>query len=77
MASDHFTGDDYGRENYTLNFDRGDTTHSFNVPITDDALAEPEERFTLRLEEPQTRSFICVARGSPESTQVVIQDNDC
>ena len=60
-----------------MKFNQDDSTHSFNVFIIDDALAEPEEIFTLRLEDPQTRSFVCVAKGSPESAQVVIQDNDC
>ena len=60
-----------------MKFNQDDSTHSISVFIIDDALAEPDEMFTLHLEDPQTKHFVCVARGSPESVQVVIHDNDC
>ena len=60
-----------------MKFTQDDTTHSINVFIIDDTFAEPDELFTLHLEDPQTRSFVCVARVSPEFVQVVIHDNDC
>ena len=52
---------------------------SFNIIITDDNILELDEDFMLLNISTviPSSSTISVMRGSPESTAVVIEDNDC
>ena len=45
-------GSDYTTTTGTLSFAPGDTVQTITVPITDDAVREPAETFTLRLDSP-------------------------
>ncbi|MDE0158600.1 MAG: hypothetical protein OXN24_00805, partial [Candidatus Dadabacteria bacterium] len=50
----------------------GQITHSFLVPLTDDAIDEPDETFTIALGDAPAGA----TKGTPDSTVVTIRDND-
>ncbi|MDE0679498.1 MAG: hypothetical protein OXI11_04675, partial [Gammaproteobacteria bacterium] len=65
------SGADYTAASGTLTFTAGQEEKAILVSITDDAIDEPGETFTVRLSSPSN-----AALGSPSSSVVTIQDND-
>jgi Calx-beta domain/Metallo-peptidase family M12B Reprolysin-like len=65
-------GSDYGATSGTLQFNPGETTKSFTVPILNDAVAEPAETFTVTLSSPSGGA----QAGTTMSTTVTVVDND-
>jgi Calx-beta domain-containing protein len=65
-------GQDYVATSGTLVFNDGETTKSFDVPILDDAITEPDETFLVRL-----RNGTNVDSIGPVNEQVItLQDHD-
>ena len=50
----------------------GQVSHSFQVPLTDDAIDEPDETFTIALGDAPAGA----TKGTPDSTVVTLRDND-
>jgi len=65
------SGQDFSPQSGTLNFAAGQTTQSISVPITDDAIPESSEAFSVRLSGPSAGAVIGNAR-----TDITINDND-
>jgi len=66
-------GSDYTAKTGTLSWAAGDTANkTFRVSITDDAVKDANETFTVRLSAPTGGAVL----GTPESATVVILDND-
>lgn len=63
-------GQDYTATSGTLTFANGETSKTIQVPITDDALTEPDETFTLALKNPSTLD----ALSAPAAVVITIQD---
>jgi hypothetical protein len=80
VSVQYFTADgtaqfpgDYIQTNNTLNWaDNDDDNKTFTVPIVNDAVAESNESFTVRLESPTGGATI----GAPATITVTIEDND-
>jgi phosphopantetheinyl transferase (holo-ACP synthase) len=64
-------GDDYTPSSGILTFAPGQTSRSFQVPITDDALDEPDEALGLTLSDP-----VGATLGTPSVAILTITDND-
>ncbi len=67
-------GQDYTTTAGTLTFVSGQTEASFNVPLTNDMLAESPESFRVTLSDPQPLGFSGL--GLDYQAQVVIKDNE-
>ena len=65
---------DYTSGPYTVTFPAGQTTATFNVPITDDTILEGDENFMLTIDETSLPDD--VTRGTPGEATVTIVDND-
>jgi hypothetical protein len=65
-------GEDYTAVSGTLSFAPGETTRTFNVPITNDTLEEEAETFNLTLSNPTGG----VSLGPQSAATVNISDND-
>ena len=63
-------GQDYSSTSGTLTFSSGETSKSFQIPIADDAVTEPDETFTVELRNPPSLE----ALGAPSNLVVTIQD---
>jgi photosystem II stability/assembly factor-like uncharacterized protein len=63
-------GQDYTSTSGTLNFSGGETSKSFQIPITDDATTEPDETFTVALRNASSVETL----GAPSLMVVTIQD---
>src|SRR5205814_1268605 len=63
---------DYTATNGTLQFERGELTKVFQVPIRDDTLLEGDETFTVALS-----NAVGAAIGAQSRATVVIKDDDC
>ena len=63
---------DYTSGPYTVTFPAGQTTATFNVPITDDMILEGNENFILTINQTLPTN---VTRGTPNEATVVIYDN--
>lgn len=63
-------GQDYLSTSGTLTFGGGETTKSFQIPIADDAVTEPDETFTIELRNPPSVETL----GAPSILVVTIQD---
>jgi hypothetical protein len=64
-------GSDYTASSGRLTFNPGDTSQSFNVPITDDSLDEADESVLLALSNPVMASL-----GSTRNASLTILDDD-
>ena len=64
---------DYTSGPYTVTFAAGQTTATFNVPITDDMILEGNENFMLTINQTLPDG---VTRGTPSEATVTIVDND-
>lgn len=64
-------GQDYTTTSGTLTFNGGETSKSFQIPITDDAVTEPDETFTVALRNASNLE----ALGTPNTLVVTIQDH--
>ena len=65
---------DYTSGPYTVTFAAGQTTATFNVPITDDMILEGDEDFMLTIDSSSLPDG--VTRGTPPEATVTIVDND-
>ena len=65
---------DYTSGPYTVTIPAGQTTATFNVPITDDTILEGDENFMLTID--GTSLPDGVAPGNPDEATVTIVDND-
>ena len=65
---------DYTSGPYTVTFPAGQTTATFNVPITDDTILEGDENFMLIIDETSLPDD--VTRGNPDEATVTIVDDD-
>lgn len=65
-------GFDFTATSNTLTFNDGETSKTFDVPITDDTIYEGSETFNILLTNPQNYVEI----GTPSSAVVTINDND-
>src|SRR5215213_3864211 len=63
-------GQDYTATSGALTFNNGETSRSFQVPITDDAVTEPNETFTVTLNASGLELL-----GAPTTLLVTIQDH--
>lgn len=63
-------GQDYTATSGTMTFANGEMSKTIQVPITEDAVTEPDETFTLALKNPSTLD----ALSSPVSVVITIQD---
>lgn len=63
-------GQDYIAASGTLTFSGGETRKSFQIPIIDDAVTEPDETFTIELRNPPSPG----ALGTPSRLVVTIED---
>lgn len=63
-------GQDYTATSGTLNFAGGETSKTFQIPITDDATTEPDETFRVELGNASTLESL----GSPSVLLVTLQD---
>ncbi|MEZ4511922.1 MAG: Calx-beta domain-containing protein [Chloroflexota bacterium] len=64
-------GSDYTAVSGTLNFGVGETSKTFNVPITNDTVSEPSETVNLTLS-----NATSVGLGTPATAVLTILDND-
>ena len=64
---------DYTSGPYTVTFPAGQTTATFNIPITDDMILEGDENFMLTINQTLPDG---VTRGTPSEATVTIVDND-
>ena len=69
-------GEDYTGGPYSVFFRPGENVISFNVPITNDLVAELPEAFFLDLEIPPAADSMSIVKGSPDTATVNIRDND-
>ena len=65
-------GSDFTSASGTLVFAEGDTTKTFNIPITNDSFDETDETFIVRLSDAIGTSGL----GEPSIASVIITDND-
>ena len=65
---------DYTSGPYTVIIPAGQTTATFNIPITDDMILEIDEDFMLTIDGPSLPTG--VTRGTPNVTTVTIVDDD-
>ena len=65
---------DYTSGPYTVTFPAGQTTATFNVPITDDTILEGDENFMLTIDPSSLPND--VTRGNPGEATVNIVDDD-
>ena len=65
---------DYTSGPYTVTFPAGQTTATFNVPITDDMILEGDENFMLIIDETSLPDD--VTRSNPGEATVTIVDDD-
>ena len=65
---------DYDSGPYTVTFPAGQTTATFNVPITDDNILEGDENFMLTINGTLLPNGI--TRGMPGEATVTIVDDD-
>jgi hypothetical protein len=63
-------GEDYTATSGTLNFAGGETSKTFQIPISDDSTTETDELFTVALRNPSTLESL----GSPSTMIVTLQD---
>ena len=63
---------DYTSGPYTVTFSAGQTTATFNVPITDDMILEGNENFMLTINQTLPTN---VTRGTPNEATVIIYDD--
>ncbi|HIE54121.1 MAG TPA: hypothetical protein EYP90_02880, partial [Chromatiaceae bacterium] len=66
------TAADYSSASGTLNFGANDTTMSFTVSLTDDAIYDPQESINLVLSNPSSGTLL----ASPHKAVITIEDND-
>ena len=66
---------DYTSGPYTVTIPAGQTTATFNIPITDDTILEGDETFMLIIDEYLLNDG--VRAGNPEIATVTIIDDDC
>src|SRR6185503_4903341 len=66
------TSEDYTAQTGTLTFGPGETTKSFQVPITNDLVVEGNETFLVALSDVQGGATL----GTPSQTVVTIVDDD-
>ena len=64
---------DYTSGPYTVTIPAGQTTATFNVPITDDIVLEGDENFMLTINQTLPDG---VTRGTPSEATVTIVDDD-
>ena len=69
---DTASASDFTAASGTLTFAAGDASESFTVPITNDAMDEPNETFTVRLSGPNVASNL----QTPPTAQVQIVDDE-
>ncbi|GDY18897.1 hypothetical protein LBMAG56_02420 [Verrucomicrobiota bacterium] len=74
MDGTALSSSDYQATNGVLRFDAGDTSKSFSVVISDDALPESDETFTVQLSNPQPAGLAFL--GALSNATVTILDND-
>ena len=74
-----YAGGDYTCNACNLTLPAKTSSVLFNITISDDNILELDEEFMLEdiLTFIPSSSSIRVNRGSPESTTVLIEDNDC
>jgi hypothetical protein len=65
-------GQDYAAAAGTLTFNDGETSKSFNIQITDDAITEGDETFTVKLRNAPTVDSL----GAASDLIITIQDHD-
>jgi hypothetical protein len=65
-------GNDYSPQSGTLTFGPGVTQQSITIPITDDSIIDPGEKFTIQLTSPTGHSVL----GSKQTQSITIVDND-
>ena len=66
---------DYNSGPYPVTIPAGETSVTFDVPITDDNILEGNENFMLTID--QSSLPTGVIRGDPsESTVTIVEDND-
>ena len=65
---------DYTSGPYTVTIPAGQTTATFNVPITDDMILEGDEDFMLTIDSSSLPNG--VTRGDPGEATVTIEDDD-
>jgi parallel beta-helix repeat protein len=63
-------GQDYTGTSGTLVFNAGETSKSFQIPILDDEVSEPDEKFTVTFRNPPSLEAV----GAPSSLVVTVQD---
>jgi len=63
-------GQDYTATSGTLNFASGETSKTFQIPITDDSTTEPDEIFRVELRNTSTLESL----GAPSTLLVTLQD---
>jgi len=63
-------GQDYTATSGTLTFNGGETSKTFQIPITDDAPTEPDETFTVTLRNTPSLDML----GAPSTLVVTVQD---
>ena len=64
---------DYTSGPYTVTFPAGETTATFNIPITDDMILEGDENFMLTINQTLPTG---VTHGTPGEATVNIVDDD-
>ena len=65
---------DYTSGPYTVTIPAGQTTATFNVPITDDMILEGNEDFMLTIDETSLPGGVRL--GTPDEATVIIMDNN-
>ena len=65
-------GQDYTSTSGLLNFNGGETSKSFQIPILDDATTEPDEAFTVVLRNASSLESV----GTPNTLVITIQDRN-
>ena len=68
-------GTDYTSGPYTVTFPAGQTTATFNVPITDDMILEGDENFMLTINPSALPNGVTV--GDSGQATVTIVNDDC
>ncbi|HET9711103.1 MAG TPA: Calx-beta domain-containing protein, partial [Pyrinomonadaceae bacterium] len=63
-------GQDYTATSGTLTFNGGETSKTFQIPITDDAPTEPDETFTVTLRNTPSLDML----GAPSTLTITVQD---
>ncbi|HET9713798.1 MAG TPA: Calx-beta domain-containing protein, partial [Pyrinomonadaceae bacterium] len=63
-------GQDYTATSGTLTFNGGETSKTFQIPITDDVPTEPDETFTVTLRNTPSLDML----GAPSTLTVTVQD---